>query len=182
MSRPQELGRYDEYDDDYIRSTVAPPYQNGYYCVGRGDQFNDIHNQPWNRDVVVRERRRPIGDDPVETVTYSTENFSTPESTQRIVIREYVPPPQPIIIRQPTLPAQKIHVGREEFRDYSVNESGDDERRSRRSHKKHLAEGALLGAGAGALIADRSKKEGEEVHRGRSIIGGAALGAIGTEI
>lgn len=50
-------------------------------------------------------------------------------------------------------------------------------------HKLHLAEGALAGAGAAALIANHRDSVGSgPEHRGRKIAGGAALGAIGAEI
>ncbi|CZR60758.1 uncharacterized protein PAC_10654 [Phialocephala subalpina] len=50
-------------------------------------------------------------------------------------------------------------------------------------HKRHLAEGALAGAGAAALLANHAAKQGTGgEHRGRKVIGGAALGAIGAEV
>ncbi|KAJ8067417.1 hypothetical protein OCU04_004766 [Sclerotinia nivalis] len=49
-------------------------------------------------------------------------------------------------------------------------------------HRRHLAEGALAGAGAAALLANHREKQGVETARGRSVIGGAALGAIGAEV
>lgn len=57
------------------------------------------------------------------------------------------------------------------------------ERSTSPRHKRHLAEGALAGAGAAALIANHRSKQGNgPEHRGRNVVGGAALGAIGTEI
>ena len=50
-------------------------------------------------------------------------------------------------------------------------------------HKRHLAEGALAGAGAAALLASRRSSRGElPEHRGRKVLAGAALGALGTEV
>jgi len=50
-------------------------------------------------------------------------------------------------------------------------------------HKRHLAEGALAGAGAAALLANHRDKQGDgPEHRGRKVIGGAALGALGAEV
>lgn len=50
-------------------------------------------------------------------------------------------------------------------------------------HKLHIAEGALAGAGAAALIANHRDKNGEgSGHRGRKVVGGAALGALGAEL
>ncbi|KAI1477403.1 hypothetical protein F4774DRAFT_195518 [Daldinia eschscholtzii] len=57
------------------------------------------------------------------------------------------------------------------------------ERSSSSDHhkKRHLAEGALAGAGLTALLA-RGGKNGEyHEHRGRKVLAGAALGALGTE-
>lgn len=49
-------------------------------------------------------------------------------------------------------------------------------------HKRHLAEGALAGIAAGELIRHHKKSQGEKPPgRGRSIVGGAALGAVGAE-
>ncbi|KAH8847526.1 hypothetical protein MCOR27_011106 [Pyricularia oryzae] len=49
--------------------------------------------------------------------------------------------------------------------------------------KRHLAEGALAGAGAAALLATRRSGDGGlQENRGRKVIAGAALGALGTEV
>ncbi|KAG9244753.1 hypothetical protein BJ878DRAFT_420735 [Calycina marina] len=56
-------------------------------------------------------------------------------------------------------------------------------RSSSPQHRRHLAEGALAGAGAAALLANHRGKQGNAPeHRGRNVVGGAALGAIGTEL
>ena len=48
--------------------------------------------------------------------------------------------------------------------------------------KRHIAEGALAGAGLSAIIASRRGKDGElPEKRGRKVLAGAALGALGTE-
>jgi hypothetical protein len=50
-------------------------------------------------------------------------------------------------------------------------------------HKLHLAEGALAGAGAAALIANhREKSEGVSEHRRRKVAAAAAAGALGAEL
>lgn len=52
-----------------------------------------------------------------------------------------------------------------------------------RHHKLHLAEGALAGAGVTALMQSKRNEYGElPENRGRKIIAGAALGALGTEV
>ncbi|KAH7325756.1 hypothetical protein B0I35DRAFT_474495 [Stachybotrys elegans] len=49
-------------------------------------------------------------------------------------------------------------------------------------HKRHLAEGALAAAGLTAYLSSRRDKDGDLAeHRGRKVIAGAALGALGTE-
>lgn len=49
-------------------------------------------------------------------------------------------------------------------------------------HKRHLAAGALAGAGITALMTSRQDSNGEvQDHRGRKVIAGTALGALGTE-
>lgn len=49
-------------------------------------------------------------------------------------------------------------------------------------HRRHLAEGAIAGIGAAELLRHHRKSEGKPVSgRGRSAIGGAAVGALGAE-
>ncbi|KAK4162661.1 hypothetical protein QBC43DRAFT_336194 [Cladorrhinum sp. PSN259] len=49
--------------------------------------------------------------------------------------------------------------------------------------KRHIAEGALAGAGLSAILASRRNANGElPDHRGRKVLAGAALGALGTEV
>ncbi|KAI0845962.1 hypothetical protein F5Y00DRAFT_272334 [Daldinia vernicosa] len=53
---------------------------------------------------------------------------------------------------------------------------------SDRHKKRHLAEGALAGAGLTALLSGHGGKNSEyPEHRGRKVLAGAALGAIGSE-
>ncbi|KHN94829.1 uncharacterized protein MAM_07248 [Metarhizium album ARSEF 1941] len=50
-------------------------------------------------------------------------------------------------------------------------------------HKRHLAEGALAGAGISALLTSRRDEYGDlPDNRGRKVLAGAALGALGTEV
>ncbi|POR31807.1 Uncharacterized protein TPAR_07971 [Tolypocladium paradoxum] len=56
------------------------------------------------------------------------------------------------------------------------------ERSESSHHKRHLAEGALAGAGITALMSSRRDEYGElPENRGRKVLAGAALGALGTE-
>ncbi|KAK4140624.1 uncharacterized protein C8A04DRAFT_14797 [Dichotomopilus funicola] len=49
--------------------------------------------------------------------------------------------------------------------------------------KRHIAEGALAGAGLSAILASRRDSHGEyKQNRGRKVLAGAAIGAIGTEV
>jgi len=49
--------------------------------------------------------------------------------------------------------------------------------------KRHIAEGALAGAGISALLASQRSRDGEfKDNRGRKVVAGAALGALGTEV
>nr|POF13474.1 hypothetical protein CFP56_02497 [Quercus suber] len=59
---------------------------------------------------------------------------------------------------------------------------GSRERDRSPHHKRHLAEGALAGIAAGEIIRHHKKAQGEKPPgRGRSLVGGAALGAVGAE-
>ncbi|KAK2598174.1 hypothetical protein QQS21_005725 [Conoideocrella luteorostrata] len=50
-------------------------------------------------------------------------------------------------------------------------------------HKRHLAEGALAGAGLSAILSSRRDGYGDlPENRGRKVLAGAALGALGTEV
>lgn len=50
-------------------------------------------------------------------------------------------------------------------------------------HKRHLAEGALAGAGISAILSSRRDAYGDlQENRGRKVLAGAALGALGTEV
>ncbi|KFA77253.1 hypothetical protein S40288_01300 [Stachybotrys chartarum IBT 40288] len=85
-------------------------------------------------------------------------------------------------------------VGRYDRPRHHRDDYGDDEdyyvrrtvvRRERSEsphHKRHLAEGALAGAGITALLSSRRDRDGDFAdHRGRKVVAGAALGALGTE-
>ncbi|KAH6840654.1 hypothetical protein B0I37DRAFT_384771 [Chaetomium sp. MPI-CAGE-AT-0009] len=49
--------------------------------------------------------------------------------------------------------------------------------------KRHIAEGALAGAGISAILASRRDSHGEyKQNRGRKVLAGAAIGALGTEV
>ncbi|KAG5977285.1 hypothetical protein E4U55_006904 [Claviceps digitariae] len=57
------------------------------------------------------------------------------------------------------------------------------ERSESAHHKRHLAEGALAGAGISALLGSRRDAYGDlPENRGRKVLAGAALGALGTEV
>ncbi|KAL2178148.1 uncharacterized protein P884DRAFT_198993 [Thermothelomyces heterothallicus CBS 202.75] len=70
--------------------------------------------------------------------------------------------------------------------EYYVRRSGSRRERSSSSsphRKRHIAEGALAGAGISAILASRRDSHGEyKQHRGRKVLAGAALGALGTEV
>ncbi|KAF4978709.1 hypothetical protein FZEAL_4951 [Fusarium zealandicum] len=128
-----------------------------------------------------------------------------------VVIREQEPQRQMVRREPPPRPQEEEYYYRHERRDtrgdrdYAVERfdrrrrdhdrySDDDDyyvrrtvvRRNERSesphHKRYLAEGALAGAGVTALFNSRRDPHNEAPeHRGRKMIAGAALGALGTE-
>lgn len=68
---------------------------------------------------------------------------------------------------------------RHRSRDRSRSSSGGRDKH----HKLHLAEGALAGAGVAALLQSKRNEYGElPENRGRKVVAGAALGALGTEV
>ncbi|KAI0205842.1 hypothetical protein F4808DRAFT_470801 [Astrocystis sublimbata] len=126
---------------------------------------------------------------------------------QRIVVHE-APPPPPVIVPRAdpafiVLREREREERREPRRDDDYYRREDERRHERDSYdedyyikrtvirrdrssssdhhkKRHLAEGALAGAGAAALFG--RGKEGENQGRGRKVLAGAALGALGTEV
>ncbi|KAI1152000.1 hypothetical protein F4825DRAFT_476428 [Nemania diffusa] len=123
---------------------------------------------------------------------------------QKVIINE-APHPAPVIIPRSDPAFIVLRENREPRRDEDYyrrheerpyeRESYDEDyyikktviRRDRSSssdhHKKrHLAEGALAGAGLGALVGSRRGRDGEKEHKGRKVLAGAALGALGTEV
>ncbi|KAF2968388.1 hypothetical protein GQX73_g5185 [Xylaria multiplex] len=164
------------------------------------------------RDVKIERRYVEERDprDEVERYRREVEYYSAPDPPQApIVIRQKMPE-QKVIVHEAPPPAPvflprndpAVIVLRDEHREPRRDErryerdSYDEDyyikktviRRDRSSssdhHKKrHIAEGALAGAGLGALVGSRKGKDGEhQDHKGRKVLAGAALGALGTEV
>ncbi|KAI1211526.1 uncharacterized protein F4807DRAFT_458421 [Annulohypoxylon truncatum] len=128
---------------------------------------------------------------------------------QKVVIHEAAAPapvflprqePTYIVLRDehrevapPRREEEEHHRRRRDEREYESDGYDEDyyvkrtiirrDRSSSADHKKrHLAEGALAGAGLTALLSGRGNKDtGYHEHRGRKVLAGAALGALGTE-
>lgn len=66
---------------------------------------------------------------------------------------------------------------------YIVRRTVESSRSRSPNHRRHLAEGAIAGIGAAELLRHHKKRQGEDPgHRGRTALGGAALGAVGAEV
>ncbi|KFA73168.1 hypothetical protein S40288_09759 [Stachybotrys chartarum IBT 40288] len=78
---------------------------------------------------------------------------------------------------------RRHHDGYSDGEDYYVRRTVVPRKRSDSPHhKRHLAEGALAAAGITALLASRRDNNGDFAdHRGRKVVAGAVLGALGTE-
>ncbi|RYC59494.1 hypothetical protein CHU98_g6716 [Xylaria longipes] len=124
---------------------------------------------------------------------------------QKVIVHE-APPPAPVIVPRAD-PAFIVlrEQNREPRRDDDYYRRQDDRRYERDSYdedyyikrtvirrdrssssdhhkKRHIAEGALAGAGVAALVGGRGKDGEHHQHKGRKVLAGAALGALGTEV
>ena len=63
-----------------------------------------------------------------------------------------------------------------------ITEEGSRSRSHSPHHRRHLAEGALAGIAGAEILRNHRKREGRDPgKRGRSLVGGAAVGALGAE-
>ncbi|KAI1439293.1 hypothetical protein GGR50DRAFT_15028 [Xylaria sp. CBS 124048] len=156
------------------------------------------------------DERRPH-DEEIERYRREVEYYAAPEPPQAPIIIRQKMPEQKVIVNEAPAPAPVIvpradpavivlrEGSREHRRDDDYYRRHEEKRRdsydedfyykktvitrdrssSSDHHKKrHLAEGALAGAGIGALV---SRGDYED-HRGRKVLTGAALGALGSEV
>ncbi|KAI1750859.1 hypothetical protein F4782DRAFT_548421 [Xylaria castorea] len=125
---------------------------------------------------------------------------------QKVIVHE-APPPPPVIIPRADPAFIVLREGnREPRRDDDYYRREDDRRYERDTYdedyyikrtvirrdrssssdhhkKRHMAEGALAGAGVAALVGGRGRDgEHHHQHKGRKVLAGAALGALGTEV
>ncbi|TRX92034.1 hypothetical protein FHL15_007131 [Xylaria flabelliformis] len=124
---------------------------------------------------------------------------------QKVIVHE-APAPAPVIVPRADPAFIVLRENREPRRDDDYYRREDDRRYERDSYdedyyikrtvirrdrssssdhhkKRHIAEGALAGAGVAALVGGRGR-DGEHQHqyKGRKVLAGAALGALGTEV
>jgi hypothetical protein len=137
---------------------------------------------------------------------------SQPRSSTPVIAATLTPPPKASIPQaKPSTPQHELlgrprrqddeYYYRRDVRDAGArrnsvsDESGSSDVVSRRiirkersrsqspHHKRYLAEGALAGAGVAALLSNHRDKPGDgPEHRGRKVLGSAALGAVGAEV
>jgi hypothetical protein len=191
--RDREVKRTVVYERERPREPLSP----------RGWERDVAFERERETDIRVerRESRRERDEEPVEyeRVSRETEYYGRPDPLP-IVVREPPVEKYEVVRREQFVEPRRDEVARYERRDIrtrgSVSDDDSDsmvyEKKERRivrdrshspRHKLHIAEGALAGAGAAALIANhREKSGGVSEHRGRKVAGGALAGALGAEL
>ena len=158
----------------------------------RSDQRSEIHSErrPETREDRQLARREPS---PEEDYYY--------QRTTRQVARRKEPTPEPEPEPEPDYderdyrrPPEREVGPRDSASQYGNDRNSDDEYYYRRTeeweeegrdssphHRRHLAEGAVVGLGAAALLRNHKKIQGEKTGGAGTLVGGAALGALGAE-
>ncbi|KAF2101913.1 hypothetical protein NA57DRAFT_53857 [Rhizodiscina lignyota] len=187
--RPYDLEKYSKSTEYFsrpepqpiiIRETVPQPI---------------IIQEPRQQEVVVRREFEPDRVDKVDLVE------RTEIDERSAIVPAQPPPPQEDyyyerVTREVDRPRRRYQEedrdrgrrDKEDERAYSdddvlyVRRETVDDRDESPHTKRHLAEGAIAGLGAAALMRHHRKRQGEEPgHRGRQALGYAAAGAVGAE-
>ncbi|GAB1218366.1 hypothetical protein ATERTT37_007620 [Aspergillus terreus] len=182
------LSRYDREIDyrserDYYEREYSEP---DYPRRPRADPIVISGNQP----VIIQEARGPIYVQPRESdyeVVHRSEVDREPAYYYHRRVREYDDDRR---LRRELSPGDSVSQAtrRRDDQDYSSDDSMVYIRKETREyedhphHRRHMAEGALVGIGAAELLRNHKKKEGEDVSSGMGRVGrdvgAGALGAI----
>lgn len=191
LKSPYELERYSKSTEYFSRPEPQP-----IIIRESAPQPIIIREEAPRQEVIVRREERERSPSLVDVVERKS------VINEETAIIPAPPPPQEDyyyerVTREVDRPRQRRYYEddrekrRERERDYNSDddvryvrrEVQDYEVRDESPHtKRHLAEGAIAGLGAAALMRHQRKRRGEDPgHRGRQAIGYAAMGAVGAE-
>lgn len=196
-SRPYDLERYSKSTEYFSRPEPQP-----IIIRERAPQPIIIQEAPREQQVIVRQREASPSPPPSPPPQDHLSLVQRTEIDERsaVIPAPQQPPPQEDyyyerVTREIDRPRRRVRNedrGRErrehdshseddilyvrrETEDYSVRDESPHT-------KRHLAEGAIAGLGAAALMRHHKKRQGEEPgHRGRQALGYAVAGAVGAE-
>ncbi|KAJ5860549.1 uncharacterized protein N7529_007859 [Penicillium soppii] len=186
ISRYEREVDYEPYESEYLRPHNNRQYSRSMETLERVEQSSAATDQ----SILIREARKA---------------YHSPRESEYDVVRRSEGDEDPYYYhrhrrvrehddqrsRRELSPSDSISQaarrhGRDDYSSddsmvYIRKETRDYDDRSHSHHRRHLAEGALVGAGAAELLRSRSKKDGEVSHGASRLgktVGAGALGAV----